>query len=100
MLFNFGENAPISSHSSSFTNLRDYIYIYWTSEPDRDQALMEVPFNNNDAVSAGEYFDGIVITIQKKDFEIKRMPEAKVCSECDFRRSCVAKGLISLKQKC
>jgi DNA helicase-2/ATP-dependent DNA helicase PcrA len=42
------------------------LYIYWTSEPDRDQALMEVPFNNNDAVGAGDYFDGIVNTIQKK----------------------------------
>jgi hypothetical protein len=47
------------------------LYIYWTSERDRNQALMEVPFNNNDAVSAGEYFDGTINTIQKKILKSK-----------------------------
>jgi ATP-dependent DNA helicase UvrD/PcrA len=53
------------------------LYIYWTSKPDRDQALMEVPFNNNDAVGAGDYFDGIVNTIQKKTLKSRECLKLK-----------------------
>jgi hypothetical protein len=38
-------------------------------ERDRDQALIEVQFNEKDIQSAGRYFDNVINTIQKRDLD-------------------------------
>jgi DNA helicase-2/ATP-dependent DNA helicase PcrA len=73
------------------------LYIYWTSIADREQALVEIPFNENDIRRAGEYFDTIITFIQNKKFKVKEAPKQKICRECDFKKHCMTEGLIKLK---
>jgi DNA helicase II / ATP-dependent DNA helicase PcrA len=73
------------------------LFIYWTSIADREQALVEIPFNENDLNQAGEYFDSIITFIQNKEFKVKEAPKPKICRECDFKRYCIAEGIIKLK---
>jgi DNA helicase-2/ATP-dependent DNA helicase PcrA len=71
------------------------LIIYWTSQRDRDQALTEVSFDDNDIRSAAEYFDNIANRIQNKMFKIENPPEEEVCNECDFRKHCIAQGIFA-----
>jgi len=76
------------------------LYIYWTSEEKRKNALMEVPYDNEAVKEAGKHFDEIVEKIKERKFEIKKPPSAsKTCKECDFRFLCIAEGIINLKTK-
>jgi DNA helicase II / ATP-dependent DNA helicase PcrA len=69
------------------------LIIYWTSQKDRDQAITEVPFDDNDTRSAAECFDNIANRIQNKMFNLENPPKEEVCKECDFRKYCIAKGI-------
>jgi DNA helicase II / ATP-dependent DNA helicase PcrA len=75
------------------------LYIYWTSIEDSQQALMEIPFNSDSINSVEKYFDYIINDIQNKDFKIRKIPEFKICNECDIKNYCVAKGTIKLDPK-
>lgn len=72
----------------------DRLLLYWTGEPRRDDALMVFPYEPAVVAEAGRHFDAVVAKIVEKDFVIKRVPEAKVCNECDLRRLCWAEGII------
>lgn len=64
------------------------LYIYWTSEDKRKDALQEIEYDPGLVEEAGKYFDGIAKCIMDKDFSIRRKPGIKVCKECDFRFYC------------
>ena len=73
------------------------LYIYWTSEEKRKNALMEVSYDNEAIKEAGDHFDEVVKEIEERKFEIKKTPNIKTCKECDFRFLCAAEGIINLK---
>lgn len=75
------------------------LYIYWTSEKDRDRALQEFPVDEQDIKTAGSHFDDVVSVIQSKDFEVKNPPASNICKECDFRSYCTSQGTIKFKFK-
>ncbi len=76
------------------------MYIYWTSEEKRRDALMELKYSESDIEKAGKHFDEIVKKIQERDFKIKQQPDTeKVCKECDFRFYCSQNGIIKFKTK-
>ena len=62
--------------------------LYWTGEEKRKNALMVFPYRPSEVAQAGEHFDKIVAHILDEDFAIKRVPEKRVCRECDFRAYC------------
>jgi DNA helicase-2/ATP-dependent DNA helicase PcrA len=65
------------------------LYIYWTSEHIRKDALMEIDYDPKLVEEAGRYFDGVANCIMKKDFTIKNKPDkTRVCKECDFKYYC------------
>ena len=68
--------------------------IYWTSEQDRDSALVEFQVDEGEIQKSGDHFDAIVTAIQNKDFRVMKVPEMKVCRECDFRTYCDSQGTI------
>jgi len=74
-------------------------YIYWTAEPDRNNALVKFRLSENDIQSSVNYFDSIVEIIKKKDFEVRKTPDSRVCGECDFRTYCSNEGIITFKRK-
>ncbi len=76
------------------------LYIYWTPEEKRKDALMEFSFNGDDIRNSGKHFDDVVAQIQKKEFNVKTPPDTtKVCKQCDFRSYCAKEGTIIFKSK-
>lgn len=66
----------------------DKTIIYWTGEPEKEKAFMEVETGDSVISDVMEHFDDIVSKIRNKDFEIKKRPGGKICSDCDFRHLC------------
>ena len=65
------------------------LYLYWTAEEKRKDALMEIEYDENLVKAAGQHFDSVAKSIISKDFEIKNHPDkTKVCKECDFKHYC------------
>jgi len=76
------------------------MYIYWTAEEKRRDALMELKYCEQDIEKAGQYFDEIVQKIKKGNYTIQQIPDTeKVCKECDFRFYCSGNGIIKFKTK-
>ena len=58
---------------------------------------MEFQVDDKEIQKSGDYFDTIVATIQNKDFRVTKVPEMKVCRECDFSTYCDSLGTINFK---
>ncbi|GHO87337.1 ATP-dependent DNA helicase [Dictyobacter formicarum] len=72
------------------------LYLYWTAEPARQDAMMEVPFHEENLEQVGSYFDTISHKILNKQFEVVTPPPPSVCQSCDIRYLCTKQGTISL----
>lgn len=73
----------------------DRLLLYWTSEPRKEDALMQFNYRPELVDEAGQLFDNVVMKILEKDFRITKIPEKKICKECDIRMLCHAEGVIS-----
>ena len=73
----------------------DRLMLYWTAEPNKKDAVMEFRYRPELVEQAGRVFDGVVMKILAKDFQVIKVPEKKICKECDLRMLCHAEGLIS-----
>ena len=73
----------------------DRLYLYWTSEPRKEDALMEFPYRSELVEEAGHHFDAVVCKIRDKDFKVGTPPEPGICKECDLRPLCYAEGIIA-----
>ena len=76
----------------------DRMLLYWTSEPNKEDAVMSLPYNPKDIEEAATHFDSIVDRIQSKRFQIEKPPESKICKECDLRVLCFSQGIINKTQ--
>ena len=70
------------------------LLLYWTAEPNKANALMEMPYRPEKVDAAGRRFDDVVAKIQAADFRVVQIPERKICKECDLKTLCAAEGLI------
>ncbi len=70
------------------------LLLYWTAEADKRDALMEFPYRPDKVAEAARRFDAVIRNIQGSDFRVIRVPERKVCKECDLRHYCIQDGLI------
>ena len=70
------------------------LWLYWTAESTKTDALMEIPYHRDKVKSAGRRFDAVVSRIQARNFKVVKPPEAKVCKECDLRPLCRAERII------
>lgn len=78
----------------------DRMYIYWTSEEKRKDALMELRYCESDVEEAVRYFDLLVRKVMEKDFVVREQPDTeRVCKECDFRFYCSQNNIIKFKTK-
>ncbi|MCX7731647.1 MAG: ATP-dependent helicase [candidate division WOR-3 bacterium] len=76
------------------------MYIYWTGEPERVDALQELRYCEADVEEAGRHFDQVVQRIRAKHFQVEQQPDPeKVCKECDFRFYCSQNGIIRFKPR-
>ncbi len=72
--------------------LPERLFIYWTGEERRQDALMEVFYEPEEAKRAGHHFDTIVANIHRKEFTAT--PGPKVCITCDLRSLCMKDGIL------
>jgi DNA helicase-2/ATP-dependent DNA helicase PcrA len=73
----------------------DRLFLYWTSEVRKEDALMVLPYDPKRVEEAGRYFDETVRRIQAREFAVIRPPEPEICKECDLRMLCHSEGVIS-----
>lgn len=65
------------------------LYIYWTAEDKRKDALMEIDYDPKLVEKVGSHFDSVAKCILNRNFEINNWPDkTKVCKECDFKFYC------------
>jgi len=72
--------------------LPERLMIYWTGEPKKEDALMIFPYERNIVDEAGAHFDKVVKCILNKEFKLDKLPDRKVCKECDLRTYCKRHG--------
>ncbi|GAC1645970.1 MAG: ATP-dependent DNA helicase [Ktedonobacteraceae bacterium] len=72
--------------------LPERLFIYWTGEERKQDALMEVHYQPEEAENAGHYFDTIVTRIHSRVFTAK--PGSKSCITCDLRSMCMKEGIL------
>ena len=73
----------------------DRLFLYWTSEARKEDALMVLPYDPRRVDAAGRHFDETVRRIQAREFAVTTPPEAAICKECDLKMLCHAEGIIS-----
>lgn len=73
----------------------DQLTLYWTSEPNKEDALMTLPYDRRKVDSAGSHFDKVVGCIRAGEFAVKKPPESTICQECDMQHLCRADGTIA-----
>ena len=71
------------------------LYLYWTTEARRADALMEFHFDPAMIDEAAKDFDALVGKIEAHDFTIVKPPGGNVCRQCDMRRLCANEGIIA-----
>ncbi|HOI25789.1 MAG TPA: ATP-dependent DNA helicase [Caldisericia bacterium] len=68
------------------------LFIYWTGEENRKDALTEISYDAKKVDEAGDHFDHVVKSIMNKDFKVNIPPNKdKICIECDFKYYCQIK---------
>lgn len=72
------------------------LWLYWTAEEQRADALMEVPCDRNKIQQVITSVDEIAEKIQQKHFEVKTLPAPTVCQTCDIRHFCKKEGALRL----
>lgn len=70
------------------------LFLYWTAEESKADALMLFPFKPELVDTAAQDFDAVVRKIKAKNFSIVTLPEKNICKECDMRSYCVAEGTL------
>jgi DNA helicase-2/ATP-dependent DNA helicase PcrA len=70
------------------------LFLYWTAETSKAEALMQFPFRPELVDAAAKDFDAVVEKIRSKHFNIIKPPERAICKECDFHFLCAAEGVI------
>ncbi len=73
------------------------LVLYWTAEPTKARAVMEIPYHPEKVEAAGRRFDDVVVKIKADQYKVVTTPERKVCEECDIRSMCVSEGLVSVR---
>ncbi len=76
----------------------DRLLLYWTAEPTRADALMELRYRPEHVEEAGRHFDDVVARIQRREFAVTRLPERKICKERDIRAYCSGQGTLEWRE--
>jgi DNA helicase II / ATP-dependent DNA helicase PcrA len=70
------------------------LYLYWTEEPVRADALMEIAYEPARIEATVRDFGKVVERIEAEEFEVKTPPEKHVCQTCDLKYVCQKDGTI------
>ena len=71
------------------------LLLYWTAEKRKEDALMEVPYHEDDMKKVIRSVHETVTKIRQHQFEVKVPPHPEICKTCDVRRLCKKEGMSS-----
>lgn len=71
-----------------------HLFLYWTAEEHKKDALMEIPYTPTHIQEANDYVEEIVTHIQQEDFAVQQLPRPGVCRACDVRHLCRKEGIV------
>ena len=72
------------------------LFLYWTEELRKEDALIEVHCDREAMERARCSFDTVIDKIQKKDFRVFVPPEPRICRGCDIQHICLNEHIIKL----
>jgi len=70
------------------------LLVYWTAEEEKEEAISVFPYRQEKVEQATSRFDNVVQQIQENDYDIKELPERKICKNCDIRNICIHEGML------
>ncbi len=70
------------------------LVLYWMAEERKEDALMEIPYQEDDVQRTIRYLDNIVAKIQQQQFTIITPPDPGICKMCDVRHLCKKEKII------
>ena len=70
----------------------DHLLLCWPAEPRTEDALTELPHRPEPVEEAGTHFDHVVGKIQAHTLRIVKIPERKICKQCELRSMCAGEG--------
>ncbi len=70
------------------------LLLYWTAEKCKEDALMEVPYQEENAKQVINDVDDIVVKIKQRQFDVEILPAPEICKVCDVRHLCRKERLI------
>ncbi len=70
------------------------LFLYWTAEERGENAMTEVPYNNEDISQAYHYVDEVAANIKRGQFAVLQPPEPEVCQVCNIRHLCRKENII------
>jgi DNA helicase-2/ATP-dependent DNA helicase PcrA len=71
------------------------LFIYWTAEERKEDALMEIPYTGRQRAIVDQDVQEIVDNIQNEKFQVRRPPSPTICRACDLRYLCRQEKIIS-----
>jgi DNA helicase-2/ATP-dependent DNA helicase PcrA len=72
------------------------LFLYWTTEESRENALEEIPYRAEKVQKMSVNFDEIVDGIQNENFHVQIAPGAETCRCCDIRYLCRQDRIIEI----
>jgi DNA helicase-2/ATP-dependent DNA helicase PcrA len=70
------------------------LWLYWTAEERRANALMEVSCDQDEIEQVVADVDDLAEEIQQKHFDVKVRPASTICQKCDIRHLCWKDGTL------
>ncbi len=75
------------------------LYLYWTEEPVRADALMSIAYEPERVAAMVRDFSSVVERIQERDFAVRTCPAKHVCQSCEMRHYCKNDGTLEKEQE-
>lgn len=77
-----------------FRQLPQHLFLYWTAEERKENALMEIPYHEDDMQQTMCAISKTVAKIQQQQFTVGQPPSPHVCKTCDVRHLCRKERII------
>jgi DNA helicase-2/ATP-dependent DNA helicase PcrA len=80
----------------SYSQRPERLFLYWTAEERRENALMEIPYQEERMKKINTHLEDVVEHIEKKQFHVRQPPALEICRKCDLRALCQQDRVINI----
>jgi DNA helicase-2/ATP-dependent DNA helicase PcrA len=72
------------------------LFLYWTAEERKEDALMEIPYQPEKVKKMKDDLESVVENIQAANFHVRQPPDIGICQRCDIRYLCKQDRVIEI----